>query len=225
LKRLTAIFAALVMLAAEASAAPAPKVAVRLGDAWLERLGSPPRQFTKMGNVVEAHLSPDSNSIAFVRRDKPGDTMYDPDFNSLWLMDATSGARSRQLLSWRQEQNQGEGSLMAIGSLHWSSDNSSIYFLTTLATTSSGVHQVDVRTGRQHFVVDGDDLQIIQNGPYEGKLLLARHTCHVTPSFCDYPISVVRLDGSVVSTIPNSGGTNRDAVVNQWLRRHHWTAS
>lgn len=215
--QLTLAVAAGFLVGAMNVACAAPDVSVRQGDVWLEN-----HQVTGLGNVTEAGLAPNGHAIAFIRRDKKGETDIDGDYTSLWLTDAAAENSPRKLVSWRAPAAKPEDQLMGFRSLHWSLDDKSIYFLSSAWATSFAVHRVDVATGAERFVVDAVELKIIQNGPYRGMFLISRHTCHKEPG-CDFPTSVVRLDGSTVLTVPKSG--DNEEAVSRWLRAHHWTAS
>jgi hypothetical protein len=112
---------------------------------------------------------------------------------------------------------------MGFASPHWSLDGKYVYFLSAAWATSAALHQVDVSTGAERFVIDAEDLKIIQNGPYRGMFLISRHTCHKTPG-CDFPTSVVDTAGKVITTVPNSGSDAEGKIVSRWLAVHHWMA-
>jgi dipeptidyl aminopeptidase/acylaminoacyl peptidase len=212
------------MFAASAAFAGTPAeihLAVRSGDVWQDA-----HKLTSYGNVIEARLSPDGKRLALIRRDRKADDSQDPDYNSLWLAGVSPGSQGRKLLSWRLSTKNLKANLMGLFSPVWSPDGKFVYVLSSAWGTSDAVHQVDVASGSERFVIDaGGSLKVIQDGPYKGMLLVERHTCHLTPSYCDYPVSVVRPGGKPILTIPKSGGSDREAVVSQWLRAHHWTAS
>jgi hypothetical protein len=57
----------------------------------------------------------------------------------------------------------------------FSPDGQRVYFLSEAWATSLAVHVVDVRTAKEHFVIDGSDLQVAASGTHRGDLLVGRH--------------------------------------------------
>ena len=56
-----------------------------------------------------------------------------------------------------------------------SPDGRRIYFLSDAWVTSSAVHAVDVATGREHFVIPGNSLEVVPRGEYAGYLMVEQH--------------------------------------------------
>ena len=73
------------------------------------------------------------------------------------------------------------------------------------------------------FIIDGNSLAVIRNGPYRGMLLVSRHMYRPAPEFGAYePTFVIRPDGKQVLKVP--GSDDDDAAVERWLRKHGWEA-
>jgi len=192
---------------------------VQNGEVWRDG-----RKLTNLGNVTEASLSPDGQMIILIRRDQKvrDESVPDRDRDSLWLMNGLV-AQPHQILHWHEDWRDLKKNLTGLTSPVWSPDGRFVYVLSSAWATSWAVHQVEIPSGRETFVIDGADLKVIQDGPYRGMLLVSRHTCHQAPG-CDYPWSIVRPDGSTVLTIPGSAQGDGEAVVTRWLHAHHWAA-
>lgn len=62
--------------------------------------------------------------------------------------------------------------------LRFSPDSKTLYFETSAWVTSGAVHAVNVDGKNERFVVDGDDLHIVQTGKYKGNLIVNQHRYH-----------------------------------------------
>ncbi len=108
----------------------------------------------------------------------------------------------------------------------WSLDGDYIYVEASAWATSPAVHQVNIKTRAERFVVDGGVQSIIRTGPYRGMLLVGRHKYHPGPQFGSYdPVDVVRPDGEVILTVPGSETDEGEPSVGRWLKAHGWVAS
>lgn len=62
--------------------------------------------------------------------------------------------------------------------LRFSPDSKTLYFETSAWVTSGAVHAVNVDGKNERFVIDGDDLHIVQTGKYKGDLIVNQHRYH-----------------------------------------------
>jgi hypothetical protein len=98
--------------------------------------------------------------------------------------------------------------LQSLNHPNFSLDGHFIYVLADAWATSAAVHQVNVDTGIERFVIDGNSDAVVRTGPYRGYLLVSRHKYHPAPALGSYdPVDVVRPDGHVEFTVP---GTEND---------------
>lgn len=214
-----------------AAATPAPEVHARHGDVWLDG-GGQAQRLTVLGDVVAVSLSPERRRIALVRLDKAPKVETptgEGDPTSLWIMPARGGAPLRRLTRPRGAVGDCPAAcrrmLADLETPVWSLDGGFVYVLGAGWVTSGGVHQVDVRTGSERFVIDGNSLRVIRTGPYRGMLLVGRHKYRGPPELGSYdPVDVVRPDGEVVLTVPGSDKDEGDASVAKWLKANGWTA-
>lgn len=228
---LIAAGAASAALLLSAAAQPAPEAHTRNGDVWLKRGGAAQR-LTSLGDVASASLSPDGQRVALVRLDKGPkvDTPTgDSDPTSLWVMPAQRDAPPRRLTSPRGAIGDCPAAcrrmLVDLDTPAWSLDGGFVYVLGAGWVTSGGVHQVNVATGAERFVVDGNSLRVIRDGPYRGMLLVGRHKYHPAPEYGSYdPVDVVRPDGKRMLTVPGSEMDEGDPSVANWLKAHGWRA-
>lgn len=103
----------------------------------------------------------------------------------------------------------------------FSPDGGFIYVLTDAWATSAAVHEVNIATGAERFVIDANSLSVVRTGPYRGMLLVSRHKYTQAPDSHAYdPVDLVRPDGSVVLTVPGSGADEGETSVPRWLKAH-----
>ena len=173
---------------------------------------------------AQSALSPDGRWRAVV--DNPSSDQADgADTTSVLRVAPAAGGPGRVLLRGKAPADEPKTSLHNFEEPHWSLDGGFVYVLAGAWVTSAAVHQVDVRTGAERFVVDANTLRVLRDGPYRGMLLVARHKYYGAPRFGSYnPTDVVRPDGKRVLTVPGSGADDSEASVPAWLKAHGWRA-
>ena len=62
--------------------------------------------------------------------------------------------------------------------LRFSPDSKTLYFETSAWVTSGAVHAVNVDGKNERFVIDGDELHLVQTGKYKGDLIVNQHRYH-----------------------------------------------
>lgn len=60
--------------------------------------------------------------------------------------------------------------------LRFSPDSKTLYFETSAWVTTGAVHAVDVDGKNERFVIDGDELRIVQDGKHKGDLIVNQHS-------------------------------------------------
>lgn len=135
-----------------------------------------PRRLATYGHVREARLSPDGRMVAFIRG-TPGDSVETAlgreEATSLWIVRVDRGP-PRMLVRGRGS-DAPERALASFQSPWFSPDGGRIYFLSSAWVTSSAVHVVDVATGREHYLVPGNSLEVVPRGEYAGHLMVEQH--------------------------------------------------
>jgi Tol biopolymer transport system component len=100
-------------------------------------------------------------------------TLGQVDATELWIADP-DGSNSRRLVGSAASDTV-ERALAHFSSPAFSPDGRRIYFLSRAWATSDAVHAVDVNTGREWFVADGNSLEVVPRGEFAGCLLVEQH--------------------------------------------------
>jgi Tol biopolymer transport system component len=127
------------------------------------------QQLTHSGKDSQAALSPDGKQLVFVREIENQNT-------ELWLMDV-SGQNAHAIVQ-SQAHEDVKQNLTGFNNPVFSLDGKAIYFLTTAWATSDAVHSIDLNTYKQHFVTDGNSLELVPSGKYKGYLIVSEHKYH-----------------------------------------------
>jgi Tol biopolymer transport system component len=220
MRRMVVAVLALVALAGPAVAA-APAVREHGGDIAYRDAAGAERVLTQGGGYGEPALSPDGKSVAFIHTDGPSPGVGEGGPTTLWIADVASGQR-RVLFASRPEGEEVKFNMTSFGGPVFSLDGGYVYVSAVAWATSSAVHQVNVATGAERFVIDGGLSSVIRTGPYRGDLLVSRHIYYPGPQGGSYdPTFVVRPDGKALFAIPHS---EDDGVVAKWLAKKGWKA-
>lgn len=175
---------------------------------------------------TETAVSPDGKLRAGVDHPAGDDADANDDAASVLWVEPTHGGSRRVLLSHGAEGQDPKRSLKSFQNPTWSLDGGYVYVNADAWATSSAVHQVNVKTGTERFVVDGGVQGVIRNGPYRGMLLVGRHKYHPAPQLGSYdPVDVVRPDGKTMLTVPGSEQDDGEPSVANWLKAHGWSAN
>jgi hypothetical protein len=167
----TTLFVALAM-----GAATADSIRVRDGNIELVNAQGTATQINGNGEVVEAARSPDGKLIAYV--------VITPDLfidtgagriraDEIWVMNA-QGTEARRLVEGRED-DKVELTLAGFSELHFSPKGDTIFFMSNAWATSNAIHAVELKTGHERFVCDGNSLEVITRGRYKGNLLVRKH--------------------------------------------------
>ena len=176
--------------------------------------------------ATETALSPDGKLRAGIDHPAGDDAdANDPAASVLWVEPAHGGPR-RVLLSHGREGQDVKRSLKSFQTPTWSLDGGYVYVNADAWATSSAVHQINAKTGAEHFIIDGGVQGVIRTGPYRGMLLVQRHKYHPAPQLGSYdPVDVVQPHGKVMLTVPGSDTDEGEPSVANWLKAHGWSAN
>lgn len=145
----------------------------RDGNIFFVGVGGVSRQLTFIHADKSPIISSDGRKVVYLRA-KPkkagGDVEQE---NEIWLSDI-SGKYAQRLLDVRP-QDDVEKNLSQFNSLAFSTDGKLLYFLSAAWATSNALHVLDLKTGKEHFVTDADDVLVVGKGRYAGHLVVQKH--------------------------------------------------
>lgn len=133
-------------------------------------------QLTRKGIDSDAVLSPDGNTIAFVRstpisgKVEEGEPLVTTELRTI----SKSGQQESVILQERVS-NDPKTNLQLLHSPRFSPDGNSIYIMSMAWATSSAIHKVDLATRQPVFITDGNSLDIVPVGTDKGKLIVQKH--------------------------------------------------
>lgn len=213
---------ALILMSATAAWADEPKAWIHDGDVWFAGADGAQRRLTTDGQDRDAVLSPDGRQVAYVHVDAPPPGDYDPDRSSLWLA-SVDGAAPRRLAE-PVESDQMEQGFISLNNPVFSPDGATLYVLANAWVTSDAVHAVDLASGRQRYVIDGNSVGVLLNGPYRGWLVVSRHRYWPKGGSYD-PYFVVRPDAKKAFMVPRTDRDDSEAALAAWLKAKGWRMS
>jgi len=147
---------------------------------------------THSGQDSDPVASPDGKRIAFIRN--TGKQLNcqangaESDNVELWTVNA-DGTGARKLLSVKSD-NDMKKTVCGFQSMQFSSTGGLLYFETPAWATSGAVHVYDFGAGKEHFVVDGDDVQVLAKcaePDFRDKLIVTQHKYFVFGGSYDWP--------------------------------------
>jgi len=169
----------------------------------------------KDDNSSQATLSPDGHTVAFIKVDSQPSDEFSHSLNSVWLGNCTTGA-SRRLLAPHASGNPKQ-TLTELNTPTFSLNGNFVYVITPAWTTADAIHQINIKTGKVRFIIEGDSFELIRHGGYAGYLVVKRHLEMGTDNSPAY--FVVNPNGEDIIEIPDS--EDNYPAVGQWLKQHH----
>lgn len=166
-------------------------------------------------------LSPDGQSVAYIHVLKPNTPDRDGE-SELWIADGPSG-KTRRLVT-PSPSGDPKANLQWFDQPVFSGDGKSVYISAQAWGDEEAVHQVDVVTGRERFIIDGSMDSVVRTGPYRGDLLVRRHTPLLSKAGYHYPIYVVQPNGTIQRRVPGMDRDDDRGHLVNWLDAHGWAA-
>lgn len=144
------------------------------GNVFIQRDAEKAQQLTRLGQDSQPALSPDGKRIVFVRKQARSNPLIAEDQpNELWIMDATGG-NARVLLPPREDADPKQN-LTDFSHPLFSLDGTAVYFNCAAWATSGAIHRIELTTQQTHFMTDGDSLDLVPSGKYQGYLIVYKH--------------------------------------------------
>ncbi|MDD4911757.1 MAG: hypothetical protein PHP57_05630 [Sideroxydans sp.] len=152
--------------------AVAAAVRVQGDDVYYVRDDGQSYQLTNSKNNGGAVLSPDGQRVAYLHI-KPRAERDHELFrgNEIWLVDVT-GSNARRLVKTYVDDENAEANLAQFNSLAFSVAGDHLYFLSAAWMTSDALHVLDLSTGKQRYLVDGNSVFVIPTGHYAEHLIV-----------------------------------------------------
>lgn len=132
--------------------------------------GQEKTQLTTLGSDSQPALAPDGKHLVFIRQ------LPQNERTELWLMD--SGGNNAQAIVLSQENADSEKNLTELNNPLFALNSNAVYFMSAAWVTSNAIHIIDLNTHEQHFVTDGNSLELVPSGKYKGYLIVSKHKYH-----------------------------------------------
>jgi hypothetical protein len=144
--------------------------------------------------------SPTGATIAIVRQDGPHPQGELGD-DSLWIEPAAAGEATCVL---GRACGRGDSAARSIGRPTFSPDGRHLYFTTaTYVHASRDLVRFDIGSRRLLPMGEAASVAIVRNGPYEGFLVVSRHTSTGDGSHFYYPSFLLDPDGRLMRRLPD----------------------
>lgn len=170
--------------------------------------------------TTEIAWSPDRRMVAFVREPigaYVGDTVDHYSATELWVA-RRDGSRARVVL--RAQWDVSPRALLArFHSPVFSADGRRVYFLSAAWYTSSAVHVVDLRSGKERYVLDGNAVEVIRCGPHTGRLLITRHRSYDKDAGSYDPVWMTDANGKGGVELFSDDFKGRGSAYGRWRRK------
>jgi len=170
------------------------------------------KAITHSGHDGDPLLAPDGKRLVFLRTmGKPLNSCAasgaETDNVELWTANI-DGSGARRLLGIKAD-NDMHKTLCDFQGAQFSSNGNLLYFETPAWATSGAIHVYDFRAGKEHYVIDGDDVQVLakcDEPDYRDKLIVTQHKYFVFGGSYDWPW-LISPQGKTIGLI---GGDNVD---------------
>jgi dipeptidyl aminopeptidase/acylaminoacyl peptidase len=198
--RRVAFFAATALFVSS-SFATEPVVTARAGNIYISA-NRAEKQLTTSGRDSSPLLAPDGKWIAFVRAidGTPIATGSGDDGKPSELWQIRIDGKEATRLARTRAAEKPENIIAAFENLQFSADGRLLYFVSPAWTTSGAVHVIDTTTGKERYVLPGNDLEVIHSGEYRDHLLVSQHRYFLGGGSYDW-FWLFRPDGKEVGAV------------------------
>jgi len=146
------------------------------GNIFLTEENNEEEQITFTGLDTEAIFSPNEKKIAFLRENPERTTCYGDGcvrWNELWLYNLVV---EEETILWRGYKEEHSAKIVNLHNLVFlPNDNENIYFMREGWVTSNAIDRLDISTKEKKFIIDGNSMEVINDGEYKGNLLVFMH--------------------------------------------------
>jgi hypothetical protein len=166
-------------------------------------------QLKEGGKDSQPVLSPDGRQVAFLRR--VGAAVDGAEEIWLWRV---GDAAPRRLLAVRSDPSP-RHNLENFNTLLFSADGTSLYFLCHAWVTSDALHALDLKSGRERYVIDANDVLLGPRADRKELLIVMRHKYPRSGGGATDDYWLVTLKGKEIQRI----GADEEAV-KAYLHKH-----
>ena len=198
--------------------AVAQDVTVRDGNIYFVSNTGVERRLTNTGTDRDPSLSPDGQSVAFVRLTPDrwvssgvGDVLA----NEIWV-GSTDGTNLRRVVAGRDSQEM-QSFLGALRGPIFSRDGALLFFQSAAWATSGAIHVVDLDSLTERFVVAGHLLELIPCGRYADHLIVNKHKYFLGGGSYDW-YWLVSADGVEIGPIGDDTASFKELYVGDECR-------
>jgi hypothetical protein len=166
-------------------AAFAATVFERSGDIYFSNGSGVERRLTSTGGNTQPTLSGDGLWVAYVHVLKPSAPPLEFGASELWLTRA-DGQENRRLVASSANEDPKQN-LSYQSHPAFSPSGKILYFMATAWATSDAIHSLDIASGQERFVCDGNSLEVVPGGRFSGYLMVQKHKYRPSgPAYDDY---------------------------------------
>jgi hypothetical protein len=182
-----------------------------------------PTRLSTPGKFKQATLAPDDRTVAFIEILFEGTPAYDDTRTQLWIADGPTG-QARILFKPRPADDR-KANMAALWNPVFSLNGGFVYVESEAWVTSAAIHQINVKTGAEKYVVDGSIHALVRTGPYRGYLLVQRHLYPKNAEDGAYDeVHLIRPDGKFILAVPGSKDGDPVEAVDAWVKAKGWSA-
>lgn len=182
-----------------------------------------PTRLSAPGKFRQATLASDDRTVAFIEILVEGTPAYDDTRTQLWIADGATG-QARILFKPRPADDR-KANMAALWNPLFSLNGGFVYVESEAWVTSAAIHQINVQTGAEKYVIDGSIHALVRTGPYRGYLLVQRHLYPKNPEEGAYDeVHLIRPDGKFILAIPGSKDGDPVESVDAWIKDKGWSA-
>lgn len=149
---------------------------------YLHRKNEKIAQLTRDAKLTDIIESPDGKWIAFVAKSNyivPSNCFYfagkEDHTDEIWMVN-TENLTKKLIVYPTFNCDDVSKDTIDPHHLRFSPDSKTLYFETSAWVTTGAIHAVDVDGKNERFVIDGDELRIVQGGKHKGDLIVNQHS-------------------------------------------------